>query len=55
MAEVPEKSNDTNGPATFIICRVTNEVAQGGLVHAFASKEHETAQPPTLKLKFADP
>lgn len=45
---------DTNGLATFIICRVTSETAQGGLVHAFASKEHESAQPPALKLKFAD-
>ncbi|RYD60883.1 MAG: DNRLRE domain-containing protein [Verrucomicrobiaceae bacterium] len=48
-------ATDTNGLATFIVCRLTNESAQGGLVHAFASKEHENAHPPALKLRFANP
>jgi len=43
--------NDANGLVTFIIVRETGETDPSGLVHAFASREHPTANPPTLRLK----
>ncbi len=46
---------DGNRLVSFAIIRVTGENDQQGLVHAFASKEHPTAQPPTLHLKISDP
>ncbi len=42
---------DTNGLATFVIVRETGESDPQGLVHAFASKEHPTARPPTLRVR----
>ncbi len=42
---------DANGLATFIIVRETGESDPSGLVHAFASKEHPTARPPTLRVR----
>ena len=42
---------DTNGLATFLIVRETGESDPSGLVHAFASKEHPTARPPTLRVR----
>lgn len=36
---------------TFFIVRETGESYTTGLVHAFASKEHPTARPPTLRLR----
>ncbi|MEY2879424.1 MAG: hypothetical protein RLZZ15_1804 [Verrucomicrobiota bacterium] len=39
------------GLATFLIVRETGETDQTGLVHAFASKEHPTARPPTLRVR----
>lgn len=42
---------DKNGLATFIVVRETGESNPQGLVHAFASKEHPTAKPPTLRVK----
>lgn len=42
---------DTNGLVTFIVVRETGETDPFGLVHAFASKEHPTALPPTLRLR----
>ncbi len=42
---------DTNGLASFIIIRETGENDSSGLVHAFASREHPTARPPTLRIK----
>lgn len=42
---------DTNGLVTFLIVRETGETDPNGLVHGFASKEHPTARPPTLRLK----
>lgn len=42
---------DTNGLATFIIVRETGESDPSGLVHAFASKEHPSARPPTLRVR----
>ncbi len=42
---------DTNGLVTFLIVRETGETDPSGLVHAFASKEHPSARPPTLRLK----
>lgn len=42
---------DTNGLATFVIVRETGETDQSGLVHAFASKEHPSARPPTLRVR----
>lgn len=43
--------HDTNGLVSFLIVRETGESDPSGLVHAFASKEHPTARPPTLRLK----
>jgi hypothetical protein len=43
--------SDTNGLATFIIVRETGETDPSGLVHAFASKEHPSARPPTLRVR----
>lgn len=43
--------SDTNGLATFIVVRETGESDPSGLVHAFASKEHPTARPPTLRVR----
>jgi hypothetical protein len=42
---------DTNGLVSFLIVRETGETDPSGLVHAFASKEHPTARPPTLRVK----
>ncbi len=42
---------DTNGLVTFLIIRETGETDPNGLAHGFASKEHPTARPPTLRLK----
>ena len=42
---------DTNGIATFIICRETDETGRGGLVHAFATKESTGKSPPLLRVK----
>jgi ferric-dicitrate binding protein FerR (iron transport regulator) len=42
---------DTNGLVSFLIVRETGESDPSGLVHAFASKEHPTARPPTLRIK----
>lgn len=43
--------SDTNGLATFVLVRETGETEAAGLVHAFASKEHPTARPPTLRVR----
>ena len=40
-----------NGLVTFLLVRETGESDSTGLVHAFASKEHPTARPPTLRLR----
>ena len=45
---------DANRLVTLVVVRVTGENDKQGLVHAFASKEHPTAQPPTLHLKISD-
>ncbi|MEM1296858.1 MAG: DNRLRE domain-containing protein [Verrucomicrobiota bacterium] len=42
---------DQNRLASLVIIRETGENDRQGLVHAFASKEHPTARPPTLRLK----
>ena len=42
---------DGNGLVTLVILRETGENDPQGLVHAFASKEHPRARPPTLWLK----
>jgi hypothetical protein len=42
---------DTDGLATFIVVRETGETHASGLVHAFASKEHPTGRPPTLRTR----
>ncbi len=42
---------DTNGMVTLIICRVTDETARSGLVHAFATKENGSNTPPLLRVK----
>lgn len=41
----------TNGLASFLIVRETGETDPSGIAHAFASKEHPTGRPPTLRLK----
>jgi ferric-dicitrate binding protein FerR (iron transport regulator) len=43
--------HDTNGLVSFLIVRETGETDSNGLAHGFASKEHPTARPPTLRLK----
>ncbi len=48
-----EKGKD--GLATFLLVRRTGEIRRGGgLVHAFASKRHATAAPPTLRLEVSE-
>lgn len=44
-------SADTNQIATLIICRETDETADSGLVHAFATKENDTRSAPMLRVK----
>jgi ferric-dicitrate binding protein FerR (iron transport regulator) len=39
------------GLLTLVITRETGESDTSGLVHAFASKEHPTSQPPTLRIR----
>lgn len=43
---------DSNGLVSFLIVRETGETDPNGLAHGFASKEHSSARPPTLRLKF---
>lgn len=45
--------HDTNGLVSFLIVRETGESDPSGLVHGFASKEHPTARPPTLRIKLS--
>lgn len=42
---------DTNGLVSFLIVRETGESDHNGVAHGFASKEHPTARPPTLRFK----
>ena len=44
---------DTNGLVSFLIVRETGETDSNGLAHGFASKEHPTARPPTLRIKLS--
>lgn len=39
------------GLVTFLLVRETGETDSTGLVHAFASKEHPSARPPTLRVR----
>ena len=41
----------TDGFASFLIVRETGETDPSGVAHAFASKEHPTGRPPTLRVK----
>jgi ferric-dicitrate binding protein FerR (iron transport regulator) len=41
---------DTNGLATFIVVRETKGSGRNDLVHGFASRDHPTLSPPTLRL-----
>jgi ferric-dicitrate binding protein FerR (iron transport regulator) len=43
---------DSNGIVSFLLVRETSESDPSGLAHGFASKEHPTARPPTLRLKL---
>ena len=45
-------NHDTNGVVTLIICRITDETARNGLVHAFATKENPRTAAPMLRIKF---
>jgi len=47
--------HDTNGLVSFLIVRETGESDPNGLAHGFASKEHPTARPPTLRIKLSQP
>jgi ferric-dicitrate binding protein FerR (iron transport regulator) len=42
---------DTNGLVSFLIVRETGETDHNGIAHGFASKEHPSARPPTLRFK----
>ena len=46
---------DTNGIATLIVCRETDESSRNGIVHAFATKENARNTPPVLRLKTVGP
>ena len=43
--------SDRDGLISFLILRETGESDSSGLAHGFASKEHPSARPPTLRLK----
>jgi len=43
---------DSNGLATLIICRETDETSRTGLVHAFSTKENRNNTPPLLRVKM---
>lgn len=45
---------DTNGIATLIISRETDETAHNGLVHAFATRENRGNTPPLLRVKLTE-
>ena len=45
---------DTNGIATLILCRETDESSRNGLVHAFATKENARNTPPILRVKLGE-
>lgn len=47
-------NRDSNGIATLIVVRETDQTAVNGLVHAFASREHPTAMAPTLRVRVGD-
>jgi len=47
-------NGDSNGIATFIVVRETDQTAVNGLVHAFASREHPTAMAPTLRVRVGE-
>jgi len=42
-----------NDLVTFLIVRETGETDSNGLAHGFASREHPTARPPTLRIKLS--
>jgi len=44
--------SDTDGLATFIICRETDETGRNGLVHAFATRENRSNTPPLLRVRM---
>ncbi|MBE2283392.1 MAG: DNRLRE domain-containing protein [Prosthecobacter sp.] len=44
-------SADTNQIVTLIVCRETDETADSGLVHAFATKENGSRSAPVLRVK----
>lgn len=46
--------SDTNGIATIIICRETDETAKNGFVHAFATRENRGNTPPLLRVKVRE-
>ena len=46
--------SDTNGIATIIICRETDETEKNGLVHAFATRENRGNTPPLLRVKLGE-
>ncbi len=50
-ALAPFIREDRDGLVTFLIVRETGETHSSGLVHAFASKEHPTGRPPTLRVR----
>lgn len=50
-----QDENDDDGMVTLMVTRRTGEIHRGGgLVHAFASKRHPSASPPTLQIKLSE-
>ncbi len=47
-------NEDSNGIATLIVVRETDQSSGNGLVHAFASREHPTAMAPTLRVRVVE-
>ncbi len=55
LVEFLQAESRENGIASLLVVRRTGEIRRGsGLVHAFASKRHPSASPPTLQLKLSD-
>ncbi len=51
LARFLSEEAGSDGLATLVIVRETGEFEHQGLVHAFASREHASARPPTLRVR----
>jgi len=55
LAKFLQQEKRGDGQATFLVTRRTGEIRRGGgLVHAFASKRHSNASPPTLQIEVSN-